>query len=630
MISADFLSKISFPLFRRSLQAFGGLLLCAAMLPAAFADPASVIRSHGIAMHGEPKYPRNFSGFEYTSPRAIKGGRFRQAGLGTFDSLNPFIPKGNAADNLGLVYDTLTVQAMDEPFTQYGLLAETIEYPSDRSWVTYYLRKEARFHDGHPITAEDVVFTFYTLMEKGSPYYAFYYADVDKVEALDPHTVKFSFASTENKELPLIVGSLPVLPKHFWDDKKFDESSLELPLGSGPYRVSKVNPGRRITFERVVDYWAKDLAVNRGMYNFDRIEVDYYRDPNIATEAFKSGEYDYRWENSSKNWAVGYDIPAVRDGMLIKQQIPHSAPTGMQAFIFNIRRPVFADRELRRAMSYAFDFEWSNKTLFYGAYRRTDSFFANSELASSGLPQGRELEILEPYRDQLPASVFTEVYQPPKTDGSGNIRPNLRIAKKILDRAGYRVKDNQLYSPQGVAVKFEVMMYDQMFERIMNPFAHNLKRLGIKAELRLIDTSQYINRMRKYDFDMMVDTIPASLSPGNEQREFWGSRAAQTPNSRNRIGVQDPVVDALVEGIIQAPSREELVAYVRALDRVLLHQHYVIPQWMKPSSNLVYWDKFEQPKIPPKYDRAYTTGVLTWWYNPEKAQRLKRYRGQQQ
>lgn len=580
-------------------------------------------KSHAIAMHGEIKYPANFKRFDYTSEKAVKGGQLRLFGTGTFDSLNGFIAKGNAADHLDLLYDTLMVSAADEPFTQYGLLAETIEYPKDRSWVIFHLRPNAYFHDGKAITAEDVVFTFDLLMEKGNPRYKFYYGDVQNVEAINSLSVKFTFKTNENSELPLIVGQLPVLPKHFWQDKEFDKTSLLLPLGSGPYTVASIDPGRNITYARKKDYWAKDLAVNNGLYNFDVISVDYYRDANVAIEALKANEYDYRWENSSKFWATAYDIPAINNKQLIKAEIAHKANSGMQGFIFNLRKSIFKDIVLRKAMGYAFDFEWSNQTLFYNAYQRSTSFFSNSEFAATALPDEKELALLRPYQDQLPASVFTEVYTPPVSDGSGRNRIGLRAAKKLLDDAGYQVKNNQLYNASGEAIRFEILLASPSFERIVNPFIKSLAKLGIIANVRLVDTSQYINRSRTFDFDMMVHVFAQSESPGNEQQNLWGSAAATIEGSGNFIGIQNPVVDALTDTIVNAKNRNDLVIATRALDRVLLHNYYVIPQWYKASNRIVYWNKFGIPETPPAYDRYYTTGIFTWWYDQEKANQLQ-------
>ena len=588
------------------------------------ADSQTLYQSHALAIYGEPKYPANFKRFDYTSPKATTGGKIRLKGIyESFDSLNQYIAKGNADDSISIIYDTLTTQAMDEPFTQYGLVAHTIEYPEDRSWVVFYIRPEARFHDNTPMTAEDVAYSFNLLMEKGNPAYKFFYGEVEKVEAIEKYKVKFTFKIKNNRELALSVGQLPILPKHFWLDKDFANSSLEVPLGSGPYRIENVNPGRNITYSRVENYWGKDLAVNQGLYNFDSISVDFYRDNNIAVEALKAGEYDYRWENSSKFWATAYDIPAVKRKELIKKVIRHEANTGVQAFVFNLRKTIFDDIELRKAISYAFDFEWTNKTLFYNAYQRSYSFFTNSEFAARGVPDTDELELLNPHKSQLPPSVFTEEYNPPQTDGNGRIRPNLRKAKKLLDDNGYVVKKNQLYNKEGQAIRFEILLRSPTFERIINPFAKNLSRLGITATVRNVDASQFVNRRRSFDFDVLVHVYPQSESLGSEQRNFWGSEAASSQGSDNYIGIKNPVIDSLIENVVNAKNRKELVVAGRALDRVLLHNHYIIPQWYKASSNIVYWDKFGIPDISPKYDNQHRVGIFTWWYDEEKANKLK-------
>jgi len=576
-----------------------------------------VIKSHAIAIHGEPKYPASFTHFDYTSRKAEKGGTLRLAGKGTFDSLNEYIAKGSPADNIALVYDTLMVASADEPFTQYGLIAHKVEYPEDRSWVIFHLRPEAYFRDGHHIDAEDVVFSYNLLLEKGSPIYKFYYQDVIAVEAIDAFKVKFTFEHTNTRELPLILGELPVFPKHFWEGKEFDKSSLESPLGSGPYRVKSVDAGRNITLERNYNYWGQDLAVNQGLYNFDIISTDYYRDNNVAIEAIKANEYDLRWENSSKFWATAYDIPAINDKRLIKKSIKHSANKGMQAFVYNLRKPIFKDIALRKAISFAFDFEWSNEMLFYNVYNRAYSFYSNSEFAATGMPSKDELRLLTPYKGRIPDAVFEEPYSLPTTDGSGHNRPNLRNAKIILDKAGYKVKNNQLYSASGQKVNFEILLVSPGFERIVNPFIRSLKKLGIYVNVRLVDRSQYINRKRSFDFDMIVHSFVQSESPGAEQYNFWGTESAAMHGSGNVVGVKHPVVDALVESVANAGSREELVTVTRALDRVLLHNYYAIPQWYTSSSRIVYWDKFSFP------DQHYRKAVYSWWYNPEKAAKLK-------
>lgn len=586
-----------------------------------------IIRSHGIAMFETPKYPANFKRFDYTSAKSQKGGTLKLHSIGTFDSFNPYIAKGNPESELSLIYDSLTTPSADEPFTEYGLIAKTIEYPADRSWVIFEINPKARFHDGVAITADDVAFTFHLLMEKGSPQYKFYYADVTAVDVLDKYRVKFSFAPKASRELPLTVGQLPVLPKHFWIDKEFNQSNLMVPLGNGPYKIDQFNPGRSITYSRVKDYWAKDLPVRQGLYNFDTITVDYYRDYTIAMEALKAGEYDVRMENVSKLWTTAYTGQAIDSGHLKKVEIKHQNPSGMQAFLFNVRRPQFKNPALRQAMALAFDFEWTNRNLFYSAYERTESFFANSELASSGLPDADELVLLEPFRHDLPASVFNQEYHAPVSSGLHNNRDNLRKAKRILDQAGYKVVDNQLLDPDsGKPVHFEMLLYDIGFKRVVNPFARALTKLGIQMDVRVVDTSQYINRTRQFNFDMLVGSISQSLSPGTEQLDYWHSSSAQTPGSRNLIGVNNLVVDMLVNKIINAQDRKSLVVACHALDRVLLHLNYVIPQWHISYHRVAYWDKFERPDVSPIYDSGYQTGLMSWWVSPEKEAALKSVR----
>lgn len=585
--------------------------------------PAKTLVSHAISMHGQPKYPADFKHFEYASPKALKGGSLKEHALGTFDSLNPFITKGTPASNLSLIYDTLTTSSMDEPFTQYGLVAEKIEYPEDRSWVIYHLNPNARFHDGKQITADDVVFSFTTLTTKGAPLYAYYYADIKEAVALDKQRVRFNFSSTTNKELALIIGQLPVLPAHYWKEKNFDQSSLDVPLGSGPYKVKRVDAGRSIIYERVADYWAKDLAVNVGHYNFDEIIIDYYRDDTVAIEALKAGHLDFRPERIAKSWHTSYDIPAAKDGFLKKQSIRDYSPRGMQAFFMNLRRAPFNNIKFRQALNYAFDFEWANRNLFYDSYTRTNSYFFNSDLASSGLPEGRELEILSAYKKDLPASVFTEPYTNPTTDGSGNNRTNLRKAQQLLSEAGYKIVNGKLIDPATQKpVVIEFLERDPGFERILNPYAQSLKRLGIEMNIRMVDTSQYINRVQGHNFDMTTLAIGQSQSPGNEQRDYWSSNAADVQGSSNYMGIKNPAIDALIELVINAPDRDELIVRTRALDRALLHHHYVVPHWNLIEHRLVYWDKFGQPDIAPAFDRTFSTGILTWWVDPEKAKRI--------
>lgn len=578
-----------------------------------FTTPSMAQPVHGLAMHGDLKYPADFKHFDYVNPDAPKGGILKEHSVGTFDTLNGFILKGVPADNLGLIYETLMAQSDDEPFSEYGRIAKTVEVAADNSSITFNLHEEAKFHDGTPITPEDVIWTFETLKTKGLPFYRAYYGDVDTVTKTGDHQVTFHFSTTENKELPLIIGQLPVLPKHYWADKDFGATTLTPPLGSGPYKVKSVDVGKQITFERVADYWGKDLPVNKGMYNFDTIQVDYYRDATVAVEALLAGEYDYRQENIAKTWATTYqDSDVVKSGKIKMEEIAHERPAGMQAFIMNVRRPVFQDIAVRRAINLAFDFEWANKQFAYGAYTRTNSYFMNSELASSGKPKDLELELLTPFKDQLPAEVFTEEFKIPKTDGSGNNRKQLKEAIKLLDDAGYTIgADGIRIDPKTrQPLSFEIIDNQPAFERWTLPLIQNLKKIGIEASFRVIDTSQYQNRILDHDYDMTVQVIPQSLSPGNEQREYWDSDKAGLKGSKNWIGVQDPVVDALVNKIINANSREMLVAATHALDRVLLWHYYVIPQWHLNSWRLVYWDKFGRPKKTAPYDLNLSK---TWW-----------------
>ncbi len=579
--------------------------------------------THALAMAGTPKYAEDFKHFDYANPNAPKGGEVKLGTVGTFDSLNPFIIRGVAAAGVGLLYNTLTEQSLDEPFTQYGLIAANIELPEDRSWVIYHLRPEAKFHDGKPITAADVVFSFNLLMDKGDPMYSKYWADVVKVEALDNLRVKFSLGDTVNPELALIIGQLPVLPQHYWSSRDFTKPGLEIPIGSGPYKILAFKPGRSITYIRDDTYWARDLPINKGRYNFDKMTYDYYRDPTVSLHAFKAGEYDFRQENISRAWATAYVGPPFEDGFIIKEEIDNDVNQGMQCFVYNTRRPLFADRKVREALAYAFDFEWTNKNLFFGQYTRSKSFFSNSELASSGLPGPRELKILEPYRDRLPREVFEKEYQPPKSNGSGNIRANIRAALRLLQQAGWEIKDKQLVNKKsGDPFRFEILLYDATFERVVLPFKKNLARLGIETDIRVVDTAQFINRRRDFDFDMMIATFGQSESPGNEQREYWGSSAADIPGTRNFAGLKNPVVDELIEQIISAPNREDLVAATRALDRVLLWEYIVIPQWHIAKFRVAYWNKFSRPHIIPRYN----LGFDTWWIDPVKNAKLVGYK----
>jgi len=581
---------------------------------ACVAGVAGAASRHALTLYGEkPKYPADFSHFDYANPDAPKGGTLRQAGFGSFDSLNPFINKGVSADDIGLIYDTLTTNSLDEPFTVYGLLAEKIEKGPNNEWVRFYLRPEARFHDGEPVEAEDVVFTFETLVSKGAPHYRGYYADVEKAVVEGPRRVRFDFKHAGNRELPLILGQLPVLPKHWWAERDFSAGSMEPPLGSGPYRVERVDAGRSVRYARVEDYWGKDLAVNRGFYNFDHVHFDYYRDNTVALQAFKAGHFDYWLETSAKNWATAYDTAAVRDGRIIKEEIANHNPQGMQGFIFNTRKKHLQDARVREALALLFDFEWTNRQLFNGAYTRTTSYFDNSELASSGLPGAEELRLLEPLRGQIPDEVFTQPFTLPRTNADGMIRDQQRRAYELLTDVGWKIENDRMVDTEGKPVKLEFLLVQADFERVLLPYKRNLAGLGIDLEIRRVDVSQYINRLRSRDYDMIVSGFGQSSSPGNEQREYWHSASADNPGSRNFIGLKSPAIDTLVEKLIAADSRDELITRTRALDRVLLWGHYVIPNWHIKTWRVAYWNHLAHPQTTPQSD----IGLMTWWHKPD-------------
>ena len=577
---------------------------------------AEINIAHAIAMHGEPKYPDSFQYVDYANPDAPKGGKIILSSTGSYDSFNPFILKGTAAAGIGNLYETLTTGSSDEAFTEYGLIAKTIEWPDDRSWVAFTIREEAVWHDGKKISPEDVIWTFNTLMEKGHPFYKYYYGDVVEVIQENDNKVRFNFKGNTNLELPLIVGQLPVLPKHYWTNKNFEETSMDIPIGSGPYKIKNFDAGRTITYELDSDYWGKNIPIKKGTENFGVIQYEYYKDRSIEREAFKSGDIDLFSENTSKDWATSYDTPAVQNGLIKKELIEHQNPQGMQGFAFNTRKEIFEDKRVREALSYAFDFEWTNKNLFYNAYKRTNSFFENSELASSGVPSGRELDLLNDYRELLPQKLFQEEYNPPKTDGSGFMRKELQEATKLLQDAGWELQEGKLINKKsGSKFEFELLLVSPAFERIVLPFKDNLAKLGIDVSVRTIDSAQYQNRLDGFEFDMIVSTFSQSLSPGNEQRNFWGSDAAKTNGSRNIIGISNEVIDSLIEKVISAKDREDLIMTTRALDRVLLWNHYVIPQWHISAYRTLYWDIFDKPSVRPKY----SLGTNTWWVDADKA-----------
>ncbi|MBI3504853.1 MAG: ABC transporter substrate-binding protein [Proteobacteria bacterium] len=581
--------------------------------------------AHAIAMHGDIKYPAGFRHFDHVNPDAPKGGEIKQHALGTFDSFNPWIIRGVASGVVGLTVETLMVGSDDEPFTMYCLVCETVEAPADRSWVEFSLRPNARFHDGSAMEPEDVIWTFETLKAKGRPIYRSYYADVAKIEKTGPRKVRFVFANAENREMPLIVGSLPVLSRRWWEGKEFDRPLAEPPLGSGPYRIESFELGRNAVLRRVPDHWARDLGTNRGRYNFDVLRYEWYRDPTIALEAFLAGAYDLRLENTARFWAQNYDTPAFRDGQFRKVEFPERRVAGMQALVMNSRRKPFDDRRVRQALGYVFDFEWSNKNLFFDSYTRTRSYFDNSELAARGLPQGEEKALLERHKDRLPPELFTTEYQPPKTDGTGNIRDGIREATRLLRDAGWRIADQKLVDASGKQMGFEILLTQSQvqFERVLGPFVANLKRIGIDARIRNVDTAQYQNRSDDYDYDMVVGGWGQSESPGNEQREYWTSSRVAQKGGRNTAGIKDPVVDELVELLIAAPDRASLVQRTRALDRVLQWGHWVIPNWYLAVDRVVAWDRFGWPATTSKSGFDWSS----WWIDPAKDAALRARRG---
>ena len=581
-----------------------------------------VYRTHALTLYGDPKYPADFTHFDYVNPDAPKAGQIRLAAIGTYDNLNPFILKGVAAAGSLLLYNRLCTKSKDEPFTEYGQLAQSMQMPSDRSWVIFELHPEARWHDGVPVSAADVIFSFKTLTTQGIPFFRTFYADVDTVFAIDERRVKFQFKEGTNREMPLIVGQLRILPAHYWQDRDFGATTLEPPLGSGPYKIADFEPGRSITYERVEEYWGRDIPVHKGRHNFDVIRYEYYRDRNVAIEAFKAGEYDYRSLGNSKEWATDYEgFAPIAEGRMVKEAIPHQLIRGMSGFAFNTRREKFKDRRVRRALAYAYDFEWTNKQLFYGLFDRSRSYWGNAALGSAGLPVGRELEILEEYRGRIPEEVFTAEYIPPTTDGSGQNRTNLRSAKKLLAEAGWSVVNGALtHAESGEVMRFEFLLGSSTHERVLGPVVQNLERLGIAATVRTVDAAQYQHRVKDFDYDIISAYWRQTLSPGNEQRNFWSSKASQSHGSRNYAGVSDPVVDELIERQIAAPDRETQVAITRALDRVLLWGHYAIPGSHSSAYRMAYWNKFSHLPKPAKNGLGFPD---TWWWDADKAARLK-------
>ncbi len=573
------------------------------------------VPTHAISLLGEPALPANFTHFPYANPDAPKGGEVTLGSVGSFDSFNPFIVRGTPAADAARVYDTLMRPNADEAETSYAHLAASVTLSADKKSVTFALRPEAKFHDGTPVTADDVAWTFETLREKGRPNYRQYYADIDKVIVDGPHHVSFHFRTDQNRELPSILGQLPVLPKHWWASRDFTKPLTEPPLGSGPYRVGKVEFGRTLVMERVADYWGRNLPTARGIDNFGTRRTEYFRDSTVALEAFKAGQTDYRSENVAKDWATAYDFPAVQKGLVKKELLRHRLPTGMQGFAFNTRRKLFQDVRVREALASVFDFEWENANLFYGAYTRTQSYFSNSALASTGVPEGAELALLEPFRAKLPASLFTQPFSLPVTDGSGNNRAQLRRALELLKAAGWDTKERKLVNQQGEAFSFEILLDSPSYERIALPYVQWLARLGIEARVRTVDPAQYQRLTDSFDYDMTESGVPQSDSPGNEQVGFWSCDSAKSEGSDNLMGVCNPVVEALLPKVIHAANHAELLAATHALDRVLLAGWYMVPQWYLQSVRVAYWDRFGRVDMPLRSGIAFDA----WWIDPAKA-----------
>ena len=608
--------------------ALGGITAIPLINPASAQSAAEPAWRHALSLFGDVKYPADFKRFDYVNPDAPKGGAARMMSIGTFDNFNFAVSgiKGNIAPAVMMIHQTLMERSQDEVATEYGLLAEAASHPDDFSWVVYRLRKEARWHDGVSVTPEDVIFSIETL-KKLSPFYASYYRHVVKTETAGEREIKFTFDSPGNRELPTIVGEMPILPKHWWEGKdgqgrKRDVSAttLEKPLGSGPYRIKDFVAGRSVTLERVKDFWAANLPVQIGQNNFDELRFEFFRDNVVALEAFKADQADWINENSAKQWATAYEFPAVAEKRVIKEEFPINDSGRMQAFAFNLRRDQFRDARVRRAFNFAYDFEEMNKQLFYGQYQRIKSYFDGTELASSGLPEGQELKILETVRDKVPPEVFTTPYANPVGGNPEAVRGNLREAARLLKEAGFEVRDKRLVDAAGKPLTVEILVQDPASERIALFYKPSLERIGISVSIRVVDDAQYQNRLRSFDFDMIIDGWGQSLSPGNEQREFWGSQAADAPGSRNTVGIKNPAVDALIDQVIFAKDREGLVAATRALDRVLLWNFYVVPQFTYPYSRYARWDRFSHAEPLPKYARSGLPSL--WWYDTEKAAKI--------
>jgi microcin C transport system substrate-binding protein len=586
------------------------LIWIASVLPLLAIAAEAASPSHCLTLYGECKYKPGFTHFDYVNPDAPIGGTVKLAEMGSFDSLNPFIVNGVKAPAVFGLFEALMVQSQDEPQSMYPLVAESVTIPDDRAYAEFTINKNARWHDGSSITPEDVAFSFETLKKIADPVYKMLYALIASCEKTGARTVRFTFTEKNNRELPMIAASMPIISKAYYSKVDFEKTTFEPPLGSGPYKVESVDPGRSITYVYNKDYWGWDLPVMRGQYNFERLRYDMYRDENVSLEAFKAGEYDFRQEYVARNWATAYDAPAVKDGRIIKREIKHEIPQGMQAFIFNTRQQKFADRRVREAIALTMDFEWQNKTLFYGQYVRNQSFFENTQCQAKGVAQDDELALLKPFEKELPSALFTEPFKNSETDGSGNNRAPLLKAQKLLDEAGWTVKNGKRLNAKGEQMSVEFLLRQPTMERVIGPMRKNLERLGIVSSIRKVDDSQYQKRIDTADFDIVsIWWNRGVFFPGNEQNALWHSSQADVKGTNNLSGARHTAVDVLLEHLVSAQDEKALYAACRALDRVLLWEHYVIPHWHSNSFRVAYWDKFGQPKIQAKYNLAFQT----WW-----------------
>ncbi len=594
-------------------QTFSHILLAALLTFAFFSVPQQCQAAHGVSIDGKLKYPADFNHFDYTSDQAQPGGTLVLHSLGSFDKMNPFTLKGSAPDGLSeLVFESLAEGSLDEPFAAYGLIAKDIELAEDKMSVTFTLHEKAQFSDGSPVTVDDVKFSLETLKGgKAHPFYATYYHDISHAEILSEDKIRFHFVQA-NREIHMIASQMPVMSKQFYVKHPFDTLGMTPPLGSGPYIVSDFKQGKSITYTKNPNYWAKDLPCRRNMFNFDTITYKYFKDQIVSVEAFKAGEFDFMHVNIAKQWARDLQGSRFDSGEIIKKLFPHKNNQGMQAFIFNIRKPIFSDKRVRQALGLAFDFEKTNKTLFFNQYTQSHSYFSNSELAATGLPQGLELQYLEPFRDKLAAEIFTTPLNPVKTSSPQAMRQNLRAARKLLAEAGWTVKNKKLVNDKDQPFTFEIILRLPSFARVMAYYVKNLKKLGIDANYRIIDQTLYVRRMQSFDYDMTVQVFGQSQSPGNEQRSYWTTEAADREGSRNTIGIKNPVVDALVDKIIYASTQEELSAACKALDRVMWYNYYLVPNWYLATYRLAFWDKFYRPEVLPLYYSPFKE-LMTWW-----------------